>query len=159
MCNIGRQFKIVNDEFRKYPNEIIQIPQRATEKSGCYDIRIPTDIVINPNQRKLIWSDIKAYMEDDEVLMIYIRSSLGIKGLILSNLTAVIDCDYSSETNVETGGNIGLSLWNTTDQPFFLKKGDRVCQGMFVKYLITKDDDPIKKERLGGFGHSSGTKV
>ena len=156
MC-IGRDFMLVEDNFRKHKGIEIQLPKRATYRSSGYDFYLPIDILINPSERKLIWTDIKAYMEDDEELLIFPRSGLGVKGLIISNTIGKIDCDYFG--NINNDGNIGICLWNTSDKIIELKCGDRFCQGSFYKYLITKSDDPIKKERLGGFGHSSGTKL
>ncbi|MBQ2343344.1 MAG: dUTP diphosphatase, partial [Acidaminococcaceae bacterium] len=54
-------------------------------------------------------------------------------------------------------GHIMLALANTGLQPLVLKKGERIAQGIFYKYLTTDDDNAAeKKERSGGFG-STGT--
>ena len=94
--------------------------------------------------------DIKAQMEEDEVLLLFVRSSIGIKkGIVLSNGTGVIDSSYYS--NPDNDGNIGVSLLNTTDEEEIIKKGERIMQGMFMKYLIT-DDDNTTEIRTGGYG-------
>ena len=58
---------------------------------------------------------------------------------------------YENENN---DGNIGISIWNTTDNPFVIEVGDRVCQGSFYKYLTVDNDKPITDKRTGGLGHS-----
>ena len=148
-----RKFALVRDEHRQYPNVEITLPQRATSRSCGYDFRIPVEVVLQPGEKKLVFSDVKAYMEGDEVLKLYPRSGLSTKrGVILANIVAIIDADYVD--NESNDGNIGLCLWNTSDQVVFLEAGERVCQGVFVKYQIIDDDAPIKDDRQGGFGSS-----
>lgn len=149
-----RGFEIVSEQHRKYPNAKIQLPKRGDAKSAGYDIYLPHDILIPPRDSVLVFSDIKAYMNDDEVLMLYVRSSIGIKkGIILSNGTGIIDASYYS--NPSNDGNIGLALYNRTDEIVELKKGERICQGIFIKYLTADNDDVIHNERIGGIGSSN----
>ena len=48
-------------------------------------------------------------------------------------------------------------LRNLTDDEVLIKAGERVIQGIFVKYLVADDDKPKSEERLGGVG-STGKK-
>lgn len=145
-----RGFEIVDDDFRKHPNVEIQKPKRGTKGSSCYDIYTPVDIVVPPHSHSdLIPMDIRAYMLEDEVLMIYVRSSIGCKRrLIISNCTPVIDSDYYFSKNQ---GNIHLMFFNTSGEEVVLKAGERVAQGMFTKYLLADDDD-CNTDRVGGIG-------
>jgi len=153
MCMIGRKFYVVDDKHRKHPSEQIKLPQRSSLMSAGYDFYLPIDILINPNSKLMVWTDVKISIGEDEFLSICPRSSLGVKGLILSNTVAIVDADYILGNS---GGNIGLNLWNTTNQPIHLSKGDRVAQGVLQKYLITNDDSPISRDRVDGFGSSGG---
>lgn len=147
-----RKFEVVKDEHRQYPEVEITLPVRNTQKSAGYDFRIPVEVTLRPNEKKLIFSDVKAYMEDDEVLKLYPRSGLSTKkGIVLANIVAIIDADYVN--NESNDGNIGLCLWNTSSEVVTLEAGERVCQGIFVKYL-TIDEEEIAGERTGGFGSS-----
>ena len=56
--------------------ELYHTPKRSTKYSAGYDFMALTDFTINQNEIKLIPTGIKADMNEDEVLMIYIRSSL-----------------------------------------------------------------------------------
>lgn len=143
-----RGFETCSD--RKYPDEKIILPQRNDKGSCGYDIRIPCEMVIPPySHSDLIFTDICAYMQEDEVLKLFVRSSIGCKkGLVLSNGTGIIDSSYYPR-------NIGIKLYNTTDKEVMLEKGERVCQGVFEKYLITDDDICMNKNRVGGFGSSN----
>lgn len=146
-----RGFEIVDDNFRKFLDVDIKLPQRGSKKSAGYDFCTPVDIIIPPNGvSDAIQTDIKVYMLDDEVLEIYPRSSLGFKkGLMLINTVGIIDSDYYSNPNND--GNIGFKLKNLTDKEVVIKAGERVMQGIFKKYLIV-DDDNVTSTRIGGIG-------
>lgn len=149
-----RKFELVKEEHRKYPNQNIALPKRGSKTAAGYDFYLPKDLVFQPNEKILIWSDIKAIMEEDEVLIMHIRSSIGIKnGIVLSNITGVIDSDYAN--NPSNDGNIGLALWNTSDKTIYLSRGERICQGIFVKYLSIIEEEELE-QREGGIG-STGT--
>lgn len=146
-----REFKIVSDRFRKNPLSDIQLPQRATEKSACYDFYSPCNYIVKPNCVAKIWTDVKANMNDDNVLLLQIRSSMGGKWE-LNNIQGIIDADYFENENND--GNIGIFLKNITDQELEIHKGDRIAQGMFCNYLTTNNDSSISNARIGGFGSS-----
>ena len=93
-------------------------------------------------------------MEDDEVMLLFIRSSLGIKkGITLSNSCAVIDADYYN--NPDNDGHFILSVVNTSNEVQCIPARSRVAQAVFVKYL-TVDDDNATGERIGGIGSTDG---
>ncbi len=72
-----------------------KLPVRGTKASAGYDISIIDGAVIEPGQTHIFATGVKAYMQEDEVLSLHVRSSIGIKkGLILANVTGIIDSDY-----------------------------------------------------------------
>lgn len=145
-----RGFEPVIEEMRKGTMDYV-LPKRGTSRSCGYDISSPITVTIEPHSSVLIWSNIKAYMAEDELLQLHVRSSIGIKkGLMLKNVTGIIDSDYYS--NESNDGNIGLALYNTTDEAVVIEKGERVCQGIFTKYLTVDNDTFLKDERTGGIG-------
>lgn len=148
-----RGFEIVSDEYRKHPNVDIQLPTRNDGQSAGYDFYTPVDITIMPGERCLVWTDIKAYMQESEVLMLHVRSSIGVKkGVILSNGTGIIDASYYN--NAINDGCIGISLYNTSEKIVKIQAGDRIAQGVFMQYLISDDDIVLSELREGGFGSS-----
>ena len=152
---INRGFEIVKDDFRKHPDVDIQLPTRGSKVSAGYDFYLPCDITLQPNEKTCVWSDVKAYMNEGEVLMLHVRSSIGIKkGLMLSNITGVIDADFYN--NPSSDGNIGIALYNYSDKTVELKRGERICQGVFIPFLVA-DNGNTDKERVGGIG-STGSK-
>ena len=98
----------------------------------------------------MIPTGLKAFMHYDEYLAIHVRSSMAIKrGLILVNSTGIIDSDYYN--NEDNEGHIMIAMYNMTDEPVALLKGERIAQGIFCKYLLTHDDDACGI-RTGGIG-------
>ena len=149
MSNRQRGFEHVVEEAREYDKQGF-IPQRATEKSAGYDFKTPIDLEIPPQGYATFFTNIKAYMQDDEVLKLYIRSSLGFKhGLMLANNVGIIDADYYS--NPDNDGNIGIRLYNSSQEKLYFEAGTRICQGIFERYL-TVDQDQAQKSRDGGIG-------
>ena len=72
--------------------ENVKLPERKTKKSAGYDICVLESADIPPHGQHIFNTGLKVCMEDDEVLMIYPRSSLGIKKqLTLSNSVGIID--------------------------------------------------------------------
>ena len=142
-----RCFEIVSD----YIFEDIKLPTRKTKTSVGYDIESARDIIISPGCTELIPTGLKAYMHDDEFLAIHVRSSVGIKrGLVLANGTGIIDSDYYN--NLDNEGHIMIALRNTTHGKVTIKKGERIAQGIFQKYLTVENDKIGDNVRTGGIG-------
>lgn len=148
-----RFFEEVRQECMKYPDTETILPQRGTPQSAGYDLRVKEDVILYPGDYKLVFTDVKAFMPPDEVLKLYMRSSAPV-GLILKNIVPIIDSDHYG--NPKNDGNIGLSLMNIGNKTILIPKGERICQGIFVTYYITNDDDPLNNERSGGGFGSTG---
>ena len=143
-----RKFEIA----KGFEDKGVIIPQRKTAKSAGYDIVALTneDVYLSPGQSVNLATGLKACMEDDEVMFLFIRSSLGIKkGITLSNSCAVIDADYYN--NPDNDGHFILNVVNTSNAVQCIPARSRVAQAIFVKYL-TVDDDKATGERIGGIG-------
>ena len=132
----------------------ITLPKRATQNSAGYDFYLLEDLVLKPGEIKKVPTGIKAAMNNDEVLMIYIRSSLGFKyNLRLCNGTGIIDSDYYN--NVDNEGHILIAIPNERTTLLNLKKNDRFVQGIFIKYLTADNEKNIKETRTGGIGSTN----
>ena len=137
-----------------FEDKNINLPVRKTKCSAGYDFEAAEDTIVPSFKRggapTLIKTGIKAYMQDDEVLYLYNRSSNPKKkGLILANSVGVIDKDYYG--NPDNDGHIMFAFFNIKDEDVEIKKGDAIGQGVFAKYLVT-DDDEASGDRTGGFG-------
>ncbi|MED6317482.1 MAG: dUTP diphosphatase [Pseudomonadota bacterium] len=140
--------RIGKDE--KYP-----LPTAATEGSAGIDLRviIEEDTVLKAGESRLFGTGMAFYVANpDYVAMVYPRSGLGAKsGIVLGNLTGVIDADYQ--------GELFISLWNRTDKDFTIKVGERVAQYVVTPVVRPKlnfvdDFTDVTERGAGGFGHS-----
>ena len=140
-----------------FEDKQINLPVRKTKYSAGYDIEAAEDTVI-PSFKKgmaptLIKTGIKAYMQDDEFLALYNRSSNPKKkGLILANSVGIIDKDYYE--NPDNDGHIMFAFYNIKEEDVVIKKGEAIGQGIFKKFFAI-DNDSAEGERVGGFGSTS----
>lgn len=143
-----RKFEPVIEEKRK--TNCYCIPTRSSINSAGYDFYADKDYKISANEIVKIWTDIKAFMQPDEFLMLDVRSSMGGK-YMLANTIGIIDSDYYG--NPDNDGNIGFFLKNISDTDLTIFKGDKIGQGIFMKYLKADNDNTTAK-RTGGWGSS-----
>ena len=140
-----------------FENYDITMPVRKTKYSAGYDVCAVEDCIIPPytfgSKPTLVKTGIKAYMQDDEYLMLCNRSSNPFKkGIILANSVGIIDSDFYG--NPDNDGAFSYAFYNYFTEPLEIKKGEVIGQAIFHKYMTT-DDDVAEGERLGGFGSTS----
>ena len=100
-----RGFRYVRRYILECKNEepAAALPVRKTARSAGYDFMSPKKYFIYPHEYAKIPLGVKAYMEPDEYLALYVRSSLGIKkGLVLMNTVGIIDSDYVDNPDNES---------------------------------------------------------
>ncbi len=147
-----RKFEHVNNKNKQYEHET-PLPIRKTKYSAGYDFLAPIDIELKPKEKRVIWTDVKAFMQNNDFLAIFIRSSLGIKhDLSICNGTGIIDSDYYS--NESNDGNIGICLKNNGKDLVKISKNEGIAQGIFLNYQIS-DNCNSKSERVGGIGSTT----
>ena len=129
----------------------INLPSRKTAKSAGYDLEAGTDVLIEAGKTAIIPTGLKAYMLDDEYLGIHIRSSLAFKKhLNLINAQGIIDADYYN--NPDNEGHIMIGIINFGTEDVQIKKGMRIAQAIFYKFLTVDDEILDDTIRQGGFG-------
>ncbi len=144
--------KDVSDSKELYNS--IELPKRSTINSAGYDFRSIDEVTLKSKSSCIIRTGVKASMNSDEVLYIYIRSSLGFKyDISLSNNVGVIDSDYYNNPGNE--GHIQIKLINHGDTDFVIHRNDRIAQGVFMKYLTVDDEEIIDNKRKGGTGSTN----
>lgn len=136
-----------------WENKDIRLPRRQTAYAAAYDIEAAEDTVVPKFQPgvkpTLVATGLKAYCQPDECYFVFNRSSGASKGLVLANGVGIIDADYYN--NPENDGHFRVVVFNVTDQDLLIKKGDRIAQVVFQKFL-TIDGDAATGKRKGGFG-------
>ena len=126
------------------------LPKRSTQFAAGYDFECVEEVVIKPNEIKLVPTGIKAYMQRDEYLGLYLRSSIPLKkGLMKGNSVGIVDSDYYG--NPSNDGHIMFQVINVSNKSVVIEKGERIGQGIFQKFFLA-DDDIAGGERTSGFG-------
>lgn len=129
------------------------LPTRNDDGSAGYDFYTPYRLVIPPKEVVKFKTNIKCKLPNREVLLLFVRSSIGIKkNLMLCNGTGVIDSTYYN--NPDNEGNIICALYNYGNYEQVIEAGDRVIQGVILPFKVAADDKPVNKERTGGIGSS-----
>ena len=148
--NRVRGFEVVVDEKRKTVGSVT-LPTRGSSTAMAYDFYANDDYVVVPNAVAKVWTDVKAYMQENECLILNVRSSMGGKWM-LANTQGWIDQDYYS--NEGNDGNIGIFLKNISGETQIINKGDRIGQGAFFHFLVA-DSGNTDAIRKGGFGSTN----
>ena len=144
------QLKILNSKI----GSSIPLPHIATDGSAGMDMRacIDEEVNVTPGETVLIPTGIAIYIADSKLAAVLLpRSGLGHKhGLVLGNLTGLIDSDYQ--------GQIFISCWNRSSTSYSIKPGDRIAQMVFVPVEQVEFDIVQEFKQTdrgeGGFGHS-----
>lgn len=149
-------FKISFEQFKKDVEdnselyESIKIPKRDSDATAGYDICLLNDITIKKGEIIKLPTGLKCFFEKDEVLFLIVRSSMGFKyNIRLCNQVGVIDSDYYN--NQDNEGHIWIKIQNEGNKDVNFKKGDAIVQGIFLKYLTTKNDETLKQERRSDY--------
>lgn len=127
------------------------MPTYANDTDACMDLKIKGDRIIKPHSMIVAGTGLKVSVPNDHVMLIYPRSSTGIKlNCMLANTTGVIDAGYR--------GEIALALYNFGDDDIILSDGQRVAQFMIIPrpklnlIQVADDDDFNNGNRGGGIG-------
>lgn len=160
MERVAKFYKVSKEQFlgdmaeeRLFPTESayenLELPKRATKGSAGYDFYSPIDFKLKPGQTIKIPTGIRCEMNSDYALFIMPRSGLGFKyQIFLSNTLALIDSDFAYSDNE---GHIMIKLLNNGKKDLYIKEGDKFCQGVFIPYGVTIDDN-VNDKRNGGLG-------
>ena len=144
------QLRLLDERLgRDYP-----LPDYATQGSAGFDLRacVHEPLLIEPGQTELIPTGIAIHINDPELAAIILpRSGLGHKHwIVLGNLVGLIDSDYQ--------GQVLVSCWNRSCQPFTIDPGLRLAQMVIVpivqvEFDVVRDFDASTRGE-GGFGHT-----
>ena len=126
-------------------------PSYQTDGSAGMDLSafIKEDILIKPNERKLISTGIAISLPQNLEAQVRPRSGLAIKhGITVLNSPGTIDSDYR--------GEIKVILINHSQDDFIVKNKDRIAQVVFSKFtkVSLEETDNLDETSIGqkGFG-------
>ena len=132
----------------------IPLPHYATGGSAGLDMRACIDepLTVSPGETVLVPTGLAIHICDAGLAAVLLpRSGLGHKhGLVLGNLTGLIDSDYQ--------GQVFISCWNRGSKSYEIQPGERIAQMVFVPvqqvtFKIVEEFEDSDRG-AGGFGHS-----
>lgn len=132
----------------------IPLPHYATDGSAGLDMRACIDaaITVAPGETVLVPTGLAIHVADPKLAAVLLpRSGLGHKhGLVLGNLTGLIDSDYQ--------GQVYISCWNRGSKSYEVKPAERIAQMVFVpveqvEFRVVEEFDESDRG-AAGFGHS-----
>ena len=134
------------------PRMADSLPAYATPGSAGLDLRACLDapLALAPGACELVRTGLAIHLADPGyAAMILPRSGLGHKhGIVLGNLTGLIDSDYQ--------GEIFVSTWNRGRETFTINPLDRLAQMIVVPVLQVAfnivDSFEASRRGAGGFG-------
>ncbi len=125
-------------------------PSYATPLSAGADVRSKIDTIVPAHGRVLIPTGMFVAIPEGYEIQVRPRSGLALKkGITVLNTPGTIDADYRNE--------IGVILFNTTDEDFVVNAGDRIAQIVLAKFEQinwVEVDELDETERADGFGHT-----
>lgn len=133
----------------------VPLPKYQSKSAAGIDLYacITEELTLSPSECVLIPSGIAMHMQDPNCCgVIAPRSGLGHKhGIILGNNVGVIDADYQ--------GEIKISLWNRSSDPYTISPLERVAQLLILPILrpdfkVVENFSDEEDRDQGGFGSS-----
>jgi len=134
-------------------NDDIPLPRYMTEHAAGMDVSaaVETEETILPGERKMIPTGLMVEIPVGYEAEIRPRSGLALKyGVTLANAPGTIDADYR--------GEIGIVMINHGNEPFIVRRGDRIAQMVIhpvcrVTWAVSGGLEPTPRGN-GGFGHT-----
>lgn len=131
----------------KLLSETAKVPSRGSPASAGLDLSASTDAVIPPRGKALVKTGLQMRIPIGCYGRVAPRSGLALKKFIDVG-AGVIDADYN--------GEVGVILFNFSDEEFVIKTGDRIAQLIIERIsmapVIVVDNIDETKRGSGGFG-------
>lgn len=129
----------------------IELPEYKSDGASGMDVRaaVSEPVTLNPGEIKLIPTGLRMAVANGYEVQVRPRSGLALKhGITVVNSPGTIDADYR--------GPVGIILANISNEPFEIKRGERIAQFVVQEVLkadikvVTSLDETERGE--GGFG-------
>lgn len=120
-------------------------PERAHPQDAGLDLRAPAGAIVYPGKKRRIDTGVCVELPPNTCAYVKNRSSMFSKGLMVDG---TIDVGYT--------GEIGVVLWNISNEPAIIKRGDKIAQ-LVIHPIVLPDIELVQSldttERgSGGFG-------
>lgn len=128
----------------------LPLPQYATQGAAGFDLLCRLDVAVQPGSLARIPSNVVVSVPDGYVLIVALRSGTPLRtGLTMPHGVGFIDSDFCGPQD-----EIQVQVYNPTDRPVLVRRGDRIAQGLLMPVARAAwDEGPPSLDRSrGGFG-------
>jgi dUTP pyrophosphatase len=143
----------MNIKIKRFDKDL-PLPEYKTAGAAGFDLAARETMTVAPHAIAYIPLNIAVETPADHFFLLVPRSSTHKKGLMAANSIGIIDSDYAGDED-----EVKFACYNFTDKPVTVLRGDRIAQGMFVKFTRGEweEAEKMNKKTRGGFG-STGSK-
>jgi dUTP pyrophosphatase len=138
---------------REPGSEDLPLPSYATAGAAAVDLHaaVTEETTLHPGERSLIPTGIRIALPEGYEAQVRPRSGLAVRhGVGMVNSPGTIDADYR--------GQIQVILINWGDQPFTVRRGERIAQMVVAPVMRVQWEEtdrlPESARGEGGFGHT-----
>lgn len=130
-------------------DKTLPLPEYKTAGAAAFDLSSRVAAVIPPKAILMVPLNVAIDHPREHLLMLFARSSLHKKGLMLANGVGLGDTDFSGNDD-----EYHAILYNFSDKPVAIERGERLAQGVFKKYERAEweEVDDLGNKTRGGFG-------
>lgn len=129
-------------------NQEATLPTYGSVGAGCFDLYACEEVTLKSKESHKFDTGLAFEVPEGWVMLVYLRSSIGKKGLDLMGNVGVIDSDYR--------GSVFVPLINRGTKAIKISAGDRIAQAMVIpsERISFKEVDQLSttKRGNGGFG-------
>lgn len=133
--------------------EDLELPEYATAGSAGVDLRaaVTDPVTLTPGARAMVPTGLRIALPPGYEAQVRPRSGLAARhGIGMVNSPGTIDSDYR--------GEIRVLMINWGDEPFTIRRGERIAQMVVAPYTRVSWDEraelPESQRGGGGFGHT-----
>jgi dUTP pyrophosphatase len=133
----------------KRHNKELPLPEYKTPGAAAMDCMAREDSVVSPRSISYVPLNVSIEAPEGHFLLMAARSSLHKKGLMFANSVAIFDQDYCGDED-----EYKAILYNFTDEPVEIKKGERITQIIVLPYdkITWSEVDSLENQSRGGIG-------
>ncbi len=127
----------------------LDLPKTHTDRAAAFDLYVREETTIPARGIEYVPLNNVIGIPDGYFLLLAARSSLHKRGLMPANGIGIIDPDFTGDND-----ELKAVLYNFTDQPVTVEKGDRLMQAAFVKVndWSWEEVDSMPHKNRGAFG-------
>lgn len=127
----------------------LPLPEYKTNGAVAFDLPVRETVTIPSKSTAFIPLNVAISHPDDLFVLLAPRSSTPKRGIFFANSVGIVDKDFSGNND-----EYRAFVYNYTDAPITIERGERIAQAVFVSYKKVEFDevDDLGHDDRSGFG-------